>query len=184
VNSAIGEVGDLIGMAECKPATAAGVTGVSGRAGITLANRMRHSSGIDATDQTASTFHEELVVPLGSRRQPDFGLDFRIGRWSESDGNPTVSCGLDCGSDVRQARHVGTRCLREQRDGEKEEQVHAYKLTASAAPAVRAKPLSGHRDPLSSVGSERIRSNPEVNCCYQTCVWKKSIFLKIANIGG
>ena len=156
MNSAIGEVGNLIGMAECKPATAAGVTGVGGRAGITLANGVRHSFGVDATDQTASTFHEEFAVPLRSRRQPDFGLDFRIGRRSESDGNPTVSCGLYCRADVRQARHVGTRCLREQRDGEKEEQVHAYKLTPSGAPMLRAKLLSGHRDPLSSVDSEQI----------------------------
>ena len=122
---------------------------------------MRHSSGVDATDQTASTFHVELAVPPGSRRQPDFGLDFRIGRWSESDGNPTVSCGLYCGGDVRQACDVGTRCLREQRDGEKEEQVHAYKLTPSGAPTLRAKPLSGHRDPLSRVDSERITGKPE-----------------------
>src|SRR5438445_1942611 len=127
-------------MAECKPATAAGLTGVGGRAGITLANGVRHSFVVDATDETASTFHEEFAVPLGSRWQPDFGVYFRIGRRSESDGNPTVSCGLYCGGDVRQARHVGTRRLREQRDGEKEEQVHAYKLAPSRAPAVRAKP--------------------------------------------
>jgi len=38
VNSAIGEVGDLIGMAERKPTTAAGVTGVGGRARIILVN--------------------------------------------------------------------------------------------------------------------------------------------------
>ena len=71
-----------------------------------------------------------------------------------------MSCGLYCGGNVRKARHVGTWCLREQRDGEKEEQVHAYKLTASGAPTVRAKPLSGHRDPLSSVDSERITGKP------------------------
>ena len=137
MNSAIGEVGNLIGMAECKPATAAGVTGVGGRAGITLANGVRHSFGVDATDQTASTFHEEFAVPHGTRRQPDFGLDFRIGCRSESDGNPTVSCGLYCRSDVRQARHVGTRCLREQRDREKkEEQAHGHKVTRSGAPTI------------------------------------------------
>src|SRR5258707_7552095 len=59
VDSAIGEVGDLIGMAECKPATAARVTGVGGRARITLANDIRHSSGGDATDLPASTLHDE-----------------------------------------------------------------------------------------------------------------------------
>lgn len=122
VNSAIGEVGDLIRMAEWKSATAAGMTGVGGRAGVTLANGVRHSLGVEATDQTASTFHEEFAVPHGTRRQPDFGLDFTIGRRSESDGNPAVSCGLDCGGDVRQARHVGMRCLREQRVREKKEE--------------------------------------------------------------
>src|SRR5258707_1530668 len=57
VNSAIGEVGDLIRMAECKSATAAGMTGVGGRAGITLANGVRHSFRVDASDPTASTLH-------------------------------------------------------------------------------------------------------------------------------
>ena len=32
----------------------------------------------------------------------------------------------------------------------------------SGAPKVRAKPFSGHRDPLSSVDSERITGNPEL----------------------
>ncbi len=91
---------------------------------------MCHSFDIDATDQTASTFHEEFAVPLGRRRQPDFGLDFRIGRRSESDGDSALSCGLYCGGDGRQARHVGTTCLREQWGREKkEEQAHVHKLT-------------------------------------------------------
>jgi hypothetical protein len=129
VDSAKSEVNDLIGMAEGKTATASGVTGVGGRAGITLANVVRHSCGVDATDQTSSTFHEEFAVPNGGRRQPDFGLNFRIGRRSESDGNLTVSCGLCCGGDVTQDRHINTRCLGEERDreydDEQEEQSHA-----------------------------------------------------------
>ncbi|HMF62792.1 MAG TPA: hypothetical protein VK608_01800 [Edaphobacter sp.] len=134
MNSAKGEVDDLIGMAEGKTATAAGVTGVGGRAGITLANGIRHSFGVDATDQTASTFHEKFAVPLGGRRQPDFGLDLRIGRRPKSDGNPTVSCGLCCGGDIRQARHVGTPCLGEERGGQQQEEyAHALHATTSDA---------------------------------------------------
>jgi len=95
------EDGDLIGMAECKLAAAAGVAGVGGRAGITLSNGVRHSFGVDVTDQAASTFHEEFSVPLRSHRQPDFGVDFRIDRRPESDGNATVGCGLYRGGDVR-----------------------------------------------------------------------------------
>jgi hypothetical protein len=37
-----------------------------------------------------------------------------------------VSSGLYCPSDVRPARHLGTRCLSEQRDGEEQEQAQAY----------------------------------------------------------
>jgi hypothetical protein len=98
-----------------------------------LANGVRHSACIDATDETASSFHEEFAVPGGGRRQPDFGLDFRIGRRPESNGNPTVSCGLDYGGDLGQVRHVGTRCLGGQRNGEKEEQAHAHRLLRSGA---------------------------------------------------
>ena len=73
VNGAIGEVDDFLGMAERKLATTAGVAGVGGRAGITLAKGVRHSFRVDATDKPTSTFHEEFAVPHGSRRQPDFG---------------------------------------------------------------------------------------------------------------
>ena len=148
VNRAIGKVDDLLGMAEGEPATAAAVTGVGGRAGITLANSVRQSCGVDAADQTASTLQEEFTVPHGGRGQPDFGLAVRIGRWSEREGNPTVSGGLCGGGDVRQARHLSTRDLGEERDGEKEEQTHAYQLIRSGAPPVRASHV-GHRNPLS-----------------------------------
>src|ERR1035438_8609455 len=59
-----------------------------------------------------------------------------------------------------QARHLGARCLGEERDGEKEEQAHAYKLIRPGAPTVRANYVL-HRDPLSSVDSERIPRHSE-----------------------
>src|SRR5262245_39140342 len=111
MNGAICEVGDLLRMAERKTAAAAGVTGVGRRTGITLANSVHHSACVHATDETTSAFHEEFAVPTRRRRQPDFGLDFRIGCWPESNGNTTVSCCLFGAGDVGQARHVGTRRL-------------------------------------------------------------------------
>ena len=145
VNGAKGEIGDLLGMTECNAAAAASVTGVGGRRGITLSNRVRHSARVDRTGETASAFHEEFAVPRCCRRQPDFGFDFRISRRPESDRNPAVSRGLLRGSDVGQARHVGTRCLGEQRDSEKEEQPHAHSLLRSRAAIIHlrnAKPLA------------------------------------------
>src|SRR5436190_14250244 len=100
VNGAEGEVDDLLGMAECKTAAAASVTGVGGCTDITFANGVRHSASVDATDETASAYHEKLAVPRGDRRKPDFGLDFRIGRRPESDRDATVGCGFRDGGDV------------------------------------------------------------------------------------
>ena len=74
MNGSKGEVDDLLGMAKCKTPAAAGVTGVGGRTGITFANGVRHSAGVDATDETASAYHEEFAVPSGGSRQPDLGL--------------------------------------------------------------------------------------------------------------
>jgi len=41
VNGAIGKVGDLIGMAECKPTTASSVTGIGGRRGVAARECLR-----------------------------------------------------------------------------------------------------------------------------------------------
>src|SRR3954470_21355741 len=111
---------------------------IRGRTGITLANGVRHSRGVDNADQTAPTFHKEFAVPDGGGWQPDFGSNFRVGHWPERDENPTVTCGLCCSGDVMQVRHLVTRCLGEERDGDKEEQAHAYKLIRSGASTVRS----------------------------------------------
>ena len=42
-------------------------------------------------------------------------------------------CGLLCAVDVEQARHIGTRGLGEQRDGQEEEHAHAHRLLRSDA---------------------------------------------------
>ena len=100
VHGAIGEVDDLLGMAEREHAVGTvgrGVAGIGGRGRVAEAQRHLHVAvALDRSGKPAVAHHHELAVPVLGRH-PELGVDVGVGRRLEHQRHAAVPRDRLCG---------------------------------------------------------------------------------------